>query len=328
MTRLADALRRRGALIEGRANSTFDAGTAPPLVIGPLEKALSSLEYESAVASSDLKTALLLSGLYADGATRLREPTVSRDHTERLLDALGVPIRTSGTIVQLDPSAWNHRLPAFDLTVPGDLSAAAFPIVAAQLVPGSRVTTRGVGVNPTHTGLLEVARDMGAGLTIEPQGERYGEPVAALHAWCAPLGAIAIGGETLQRATDEVHLACALASRAAGTTRVVFFDAHAQDDGVDADIQGHIEGVSELLRAFGVACAARPGALDIEGRDGPLDAALVDCRGDAAVAMTAVVLALTASGPTRVGNAGCIGPRYAKFVATMRALGARIEVEA
>src|SRR5262249_40759119 len=149
-----------------------------PLVVGPLPEGreLGPLEYESPVSSAQVKSALLLSGLYAYGPTRFREPTVSRDHTERMLGALGCPIRTVAAVVELGPSRWDRRMPAFDIAIPGDLSAAAFLLVAAQLVEGSRVTARSVGINPTRTGLLEIARDMGAGLAIEPQGERGGEP--------------------------------------------------------------------------------------------------------------------------------------------------------
>lgn len=330
MMRVAAPLRQRGAFVEGRPDATRGGEITAPLVVGPLAagRRLSRTEQESAIASSQVKTVLLLSGLYADGITLFKEPTVSRDHTERLLDVLGVPIRTVGTIVQLDPTGWNGRIPAFQLAIPGDLSAAAFLLVAAQIVPGSRVTTRGVGINPTRTGLLEIARDMGAGLTIEPQGERNGEPVAALHAWSAPLRAVAIGGETVPRAIDEIPIACALAARATGTTRLTFAEP------LRAPASGAREGCHRIaalvrtLRAFGVACDERAEGLEIEGREGPLDGGQVDSGGDPRIAMTAAVLALAARGPTRVLDAACIAVTFPKFVATLRALGARIDVEA
>ena len=325
MMRVAGPLRQRGARLEGRAHTGRDgaADVLAPLVIGPLPegRALSALEYESPVASAQVKSAILLSGLYADGVTRLREPSVSRDHTERMLSALGCPLRTVGSLVELDPAGWDGRLPALSLTIPGDVSAAAFVLVAAQLVVGSRVTARDVGVNPTRTGLLEIARDMGAGLLIEPQGERGGEPVAELHASFAPLRGIRVGGETVPRAIDEIPIACALAARAAGTTRIR--DAqelrHKESD--------RIATMAGVLRAFGVTCEELPDGLDIEGRPDPLNAAEVQSKGDHRIAMTAAVLALVARGPCRIRDAACIATSYPKFVATLRALGARIDVE-
>jgi 3-phosphoshikimate 1-carboxyvinyltransferase len=323
MMRVAGPLRARGALVEGRADPKREREVFAPLVIGPLApgRELGALEYESPVASAQVKSALLLSGLYATGITRFKEPTVSRDHTERMLGAMGVPIRTVGSVVELEPNGWSRQMPSFDIAIPGDISAASFLLVAAQLVEGSRITVRGVGVNPTRTGLLEIARDMGAGLSIEPQGVRGGEPVAELHAWSAPLRAVLVGGETVPRAIDEIPIACALAARAVGTTRIR--DAaelrHKESD--------RIATMASVLRAFGVECEEKPDGLDVHGREDRLDAADVTSRGDHRIAMTAAVLALTARGPSRVRDAACIATSYPKFVATLRALGARVDVE-
>jgi 3-phosphoshikimate 1-carboxyvinyltransferase len=322
MMRVAAPLRQRGARIEGRKHPTRDDILAP-LVIGPLPdgSVLAALEYDSPVASAQVKSAILLSGLYADGVTRVREPSVSRDHTERMLSSLGCPLRAVGPVVELDPRGWDRRMPSFDMSIPGDVSAAAFVLVAAQIVEGSRVTARDVGVNPTRTGLLEIARDMGAGLAIEPQGERGGEPVAMLHASYAPLRAVLVGGETVPRAIDEIPIVCALAARASGTTRI--HDAeelrHKESD--------RIATMAGVLRAFGVSCEERTDGLEITGREGLLDAAEVQSKGDHRIAMTAAVLALVARGPSRIRDAACIATSYPKFVATLRALGARVDVE-
>jgi 3-phosphoshikimate 1-carboxyvinyltransferase len=264
---------------------------------------------------------VLLSGLYAAGATRFREPTVSRDHTERMLSALGVPVRTVGPVVEIDPAGWDRRMPAFDVTIPGDISAAAFLLIAAQIVHGSRVTARGVGTNPTRTGILEIARDMGAGLAVEARGERSGEPVADLHAWSSSMRAIAIGGETVPRAIDEIPIACALAARARGTTRIRNAEElrHKESD--------RIATMAGVLRAFGVTCVELPDGLDVEGRDGPLEPADVDSKGDHRIAMASAVLALVGRAPSRVRDAACIATSYPKFVATLRALGAQVDVE-
>ncbi|MDP9151485.1 MAG: 3-phosphoshikimate 1-carboxyvinyltransferase [Myxococcota bacterium] len=323
MMRVASPLRARGAIIEGRAHPTRPGEIVAPLAIGPLPEGreLAALEYESPVASAQVKSAILLSGLFAHGVTRFREPTVSRDHTERMLGALGCPIRTAGSVVELNPADWSGRMPGFAIAIPGDVSAASFLLVAAQIVEGSRVTARGVGVNPTRTGLLEIARDMGAGLAVEPQGDQGGEPVAELHAWGAPLRAIFIGGETVPRAIDEIPIACALAARAHGTTRIRNAEElrHKESD--------RIATMASVLRAFGVVCEERPDGMDVEGRQDALEAADVDSCGDHRIAMTAAVLALVARGPSRVRDAGCIATSYPKFVATLRALGADVEVE-
>ena len=323
MMRVVGPLRARGAVIDGRTSEAREGEVVAPLMVGPLPAAreLSALEYQSTVSSAQVKSAILLSGLYAEGPTRFREPTVSRDHTERMLGSLGCPLRTVASIVELDPNGWDRRMAAFAIDIPGDISAAAFLLVAAQLVEGSRVTARGVGINPTRTGLLEIARDMGAGLTIETKGDRSGEPVAELHAWSAPLRAISIGGETVPRAIDEIPIACALAARAVGTTRIR--DAqelrHKESD--------RIATMAQVLRAFGVACEEKPDGIDIEGRESALEPADVASRGDHRIAMTASVLALLAREPSRVRDADCIATSYPKFVATLRALGARIDVE-
>jgi 3-phosphoshikimate 1-carboxyvinyltransferase len=323
MMRVAGPLRSRGAVIEGRQHPNRPADIVAPLTVGPLPhgRTLAPLEYESPVASAQVKSAVLLSGLFAAGATRFREPTVSRDHTERFLAALGVPLKTAGPIVELDPSGWSRRMPAFEIAIPGDISAAAFLLVAAQVVDGSRVTARGVGTNPTRTGLLEVIRDMGGGLAVEAQGERSGEPVAELHAWSAPLRAVAVGGETVPRAIDEIPIVCALAARARGTTQIRDAEElrHKESD--------RIATMAGVLRAFGVACEEKPDGLDVEGREGPLVAADVDSKGDHRIAMTAAILALVARGPTRIRDAACIATSYPKFVGTLRALGARVDVE-
>ncbi|MBS2019355.1 MAG: 3-phosphoshikimate 1-carboxyvinyltransferase, partial [Deltaproteobacteria bacterium] len=185
MMRVVAPLRARGAVIEGTPHPKKEGDLTPPLVVGPLPngKELTELEYTSPVSSAQVKSAILLSGLYAHGTTWFREPTLSRDHTERMMHALGVPLRAVGTAVELDPAGWNGKMEGFTIDIPGDASAAAFLVVAANITEGSRVTVRGVGTNPTRTGLLEIARHMGAGLEVVPQGEQAGEPVAEISAW-------------------------------------------------------------------------------------------------------------------------------------------------
>lgn len=324
MARVATPLRLRGARIEGQLDPRRPGDMTAPLRIGPLPSphVLSSLEYELPVASAQVKSALLLSGLWADGPTYVREPLVSRDHTERMLSALGVPVRSVGAMVSLDPSAWSGVLPGFTIHVPGDLSAAAFLVVAAQLVPGSRVDVRRVGLNPTRAGLLEILRDMGGAIDAEARGDELGEPLADLRAAFAPLRGVRTGGEVVTRAIDEVPILCALAARATGRTEIL--------DAAELRVKesDRIATMARVLGAFGVTVEERPDGLVIEGiPDRPLRAATVESRGDHRVAMTAAVLGLVADGPTRVVDAGCIGTSFPRFVGTLRALGAEISVE-
>lgn len=324
MERVAKPLRMRGGRIEGKIDPKRVGEITAPLQIGPLPAphVLGPIEYDMPVASAQVKSALLLSGLYADGRTYVREPIVSRDHTERMLHALGVPVRTMASMVELDGPAFSGELPAFSIEVPGDISGAAFLIVAAQIVPQSRVTIRRVGVNPTRTGLAELVRDMGGQLAIESRGDEMSEPVADLHAAASELRAGRLGGELVTRTIDEVPILCALAARAEGVTRI--------EDAAELRVKesDRIATMAGVLRAFGVACEERPDGLTIEGAPNkPLKAAEIDSRDDHRIAMTAAVLGLVADGPTRVKNAECIATSFPRFVGTLRALGAQIEVE-
>jgi 3-phosphoshikimate 1-carboxyvinyltransferase len=324
MGRVVAPLRLRGARIEGRLDPKRPGDATAPLVVGPLPRpsVLSSLEYDLPVASAQVKSAILLSGLWADGPTWLREPVVSRDHTERMLRALGVPVSSMGPMVELDGPSWSGELPAFELDVPGDLSAAAFLVAAALLVPDSRVDVRRVGLNPTRTGFVEVVRDMGAALEVAARGDVLGEPLGDVRAAFGALRAGRVGGETLTRAIDEVPILCAIAARAGGVT--VIRDA-AELRVKESD---RIATMARVLAAFGVRCEERPDGLVVEGvPDRPLAAADVASHGDHRVAMTAAVLGLVADGPTRVRDAACIATSFPRFVGTLRALGATIDVE-
>lgn len=323
MMRVVAPLRARGAVIDGVPHPKKEGDLTPPLTVGPLPngKELTELSYDSPVASAQVKSAILLSGLYAHGSTWFKEPTLSRDHTERMMNALGVPLRTVGTAVELDPAGWSGKMEGFSIDIPGDVSAAAFLLVAAQITPGSRVTVRGVGVNPTRTGILEIARHMGAGLDVVPQGDAGGEPVAELNAWHQAMRGTPIGGELVPRAIDEIPIACALAARASGETTI------RDAEELRVKESDRIATMAHVLGAFGVSCDELPDGLVIRGKDGPLSAATVDSRGDHRIAMSAAVLALHGSGPSRITDCDCIATSFPKFIGTLRALGARIEVE-
>lgn len=322
MMRVIRPLRARGAIIEGKPHPTKEGEVLPPLVVGPLPegKFLTELEYDSPVSSAQVKSAILLSGLYAHGTTYFKEPTLSRDHTERMMHALGVPIRALGTMVELEPGNWDGKMPGFDVEIPGDASAAAFLVVAGATIPGSRVTVRGVGTNPTRTGLFEIARHMGAGLAIVPQGDQAGEPIAEITAWHEPMTGTLIGGELVPRAIDEIPIACALAARASGTTTI------RDAEELRVKESDRIATMAAVLRAFGVTCEELPDGLVIQGREGPLEPAEVESRGDHRIAMTAAILGLSARAPSKIKDCDCIATSFPKFVGTLRALGARIDV--
>lgn len=323
MERVARPLRLRGARIEGAHDPGRIGEITAPLEVGPLAAphALSGIEYELPSASAQVKGALLLSGLYADDATYVREPLVSRDHTERMLQALGVPIEGVGAMVQLDAAAWSGVLPPFELVVPGDVSAGAFLVAAAAIVPASRVDVRRVSVNPTRTGFFEILRDMHGQVDVVPTGDALGEPFGDLYAASSELQATRTGGEVLARALDEVPALCALAARAHGVS--VIEDAtelrHKECDRIVA--------MASVLRGFGVHVEERRDGLLIEGSAGRrLRAADVTSQGDHRVAMAAALLALVADAPSRVRDADCIRTSFPRFVGTLRALGARIDV--
>ncbi|MCB9735619.1 MAG: 3-phosphoshikimate 1-carboxyvinyltransferase [Deltaproteobacteria bacterium] len=274
-----------------------EGGTYPPLRVRG-RRALTPLRWESAVASAQVKSAILLAGLFADGDTTVTEPGVSRDHTERML-------------------AWLGRPPApRPIHVPGDLSSAAFMLGAALLVPGSRVTVADVGVNPTRTGFLDIIRAMGADLREGAAREANGEPAADLEVVASnPLRAIDIAGDLALRALDELPLVATIASRAAGTTRI--------RDAAELKVKesDRIEKTAEVLRSFGVKVDTHPDGLDVHGDpDAPLRAGDVDADGDHRIAMCATLLGLVAPAGTVVRGASTIASSFPSFHDCLAAL--------
>jgi 3-phosphoshikimate 1-carboxyvinyltransferase len=319
-----EPLRRRGARVTGRRDpqGASDEETAPVTIEAlPPGERLTPIEHVLASANDHAKGALLLAGLFASGPTLIQEPVISRDHTERLLDALGMPVTTAGSLVSLHPPADPLAIRGFELDVPGDLSAAAFLHVAAQLVPESHVTTRRTGLNPTRSGFLEIIRLAGGRMGITPAGSSLGEPFGEVTSRGSRLRGLALGGEVAQRGLDEIPAVCALFARARGVT-------HVSDVAeLRADQPDRVSALAALLRAFGVGASERPDGLVIEGNpDGPLKAAEVSSSGDHRLAMTAVILGLLGDGETIVHDAECIAASFPRFVGTLRSLGADIEV--
>jgi 3-phosphoshikimate 1-carboxyvinyltransferase len=272
-------------------------------------------------ANDHAKGALLLSGLFASGPTTIHEQVVARDHTERLLSALGVPIETMGPILRLHPPRGPLALRHFVCDLPGDISAASFLLCAAQLVPDSRVSTRRTSLNPTRAAVLEVIRLFGGRVGITPGGDSMGEPFGEIGSQGSVLRATAIAGELSQRGLDEIPIVCALAARARGVSEIADV-AELRDD-----VPDRISALSRLLGAFGVQAEERAEGLVIEGRpDGPLRAARIDSGGDHRLAMTAAVLGLVADGETVIDDVDCVAVSFPRFVGTLRALGGDLEI--
>ena len=322
MGRVVNPLRSRGAVIEGRAHPTRPDDLTAPLVVGPLPpgQRLRSFEYTMPIASAQVKSALLLSGLRAEGPTLVREPVVSRDHTERMLRALGIPLEGVGTEVLLRPPERPDAISPFAIDLPGDLSAAAFLLVAAQLVPGSAVTVRHTGLNPTRAGILDILRASGADVSVQPEGDSLGEPVGQLTSRCGSLRGGTVGGELAVRAIDEIPVAAALAARASGETR--FCDVGE----LRVKESDRIALMVALLRAFGVEADELEAGFVVQGRSQPLTAARVASGGDHRIAMSAAVLGLVADGETVIDDVDCVATSFPRFAGTLRALGAEVEV--
>ncbi|MFZ1864157.1 MAG: 3-phosphoshikimate 1-carboxyvinyltransferase [Polyangiales bacterium] len=324
MGRVIQPLRARGAHIAGTSGAKPDE-LYPPISIAPLVEGetLKGIEYAMPIASAQVKSALLLSGLYASGPTAIEEPVLSRDHTERMMLALGVPLRTAGASVVLDPSQpWAGGWEPFDWQVPGDPSSAAFPLVAAAMVPGSQVSVRDVCVNPTRTGLFDWLRLLGANVAHRPTGHGAGdEPMAELTVTYGPVHGSVAGGELIVRMIDEVPAACALAAASKGRTEI--------RDAAELRVKesDRIATMADVMRAFGVPCEELPDGLIVTG-GASLQAAHIDSRGDHRIAMAAALLGLLADGETVIDGAQSVDTSFPGFVGLMRSLGADITEQA
>jgi 3-phosphoshikimate 1-carboxyvinyltransferase len=323
MRRVADPLGRMGvALAGGGAGEEL----VPPLTVGPAQGPLTAIEYTLPVASAQVKSAILLAALYADGTTTVTEPGPTRDHTERLLHHLGAPIRVDGSRVSLVGGGWNRELAGERIAVPGDPSSSAFLIAAATIAGSRGVRIADVGINPTRIGFLDALAAMHAPVTIEPGAEAGGEPVATLEVPAGPaLGLVAteIAGDLVVRAIDEVPILAVLAARAHGTTVI--------RDATELKVKesDRIATTVAMLRAFGVEADEAPDGLTIAGTGGaPFRAARVDAAGDHRIAMAAAIGGLVADGPTRIDDADNVATSYPGFVAALRALGATVDIEA
>ncbi len=299
--RVVDPLRRMGARLSCREERL------PPLRIegAPLR----GITYELPVASAQVKSCLLLAGLLAEGETRVIEPVPSRDHSERMLAAAGAEVGRDGDVVTIRPAA---GLDPGEIEVPGDISAAAFFIVAASIVPGSELTLSGVGLNPTRTGLLEILGRMGAAVEIE-DADLTGEPSGSLRVSNAELRATEIGGAEVPRAIDELPLVALAACFAEGETTIRDAEELRRKE------SDRIATVCEALTALGGDVEASEDGMVVRGSGG-LRGGAVDSHGDHRIAMMGAVAGLASTDGVEVEGMDAAAISYPGFEADLDAL--------
>jgi len=294
MRRVIGPLRAMGASVDGRDDGAF----APIVIRGA---ALRGMRHELPVASAQVKSALMLAGLQASGTTEIQSPAISRDHTERMLAALGVPIEVDGTCVRVKGGAPE----SFQLEVPGDPSSAAFFVVGALITPGSDLTIESLALNPTRLGFVEVLRRMGADIEINITEERCGEPVGELRVRTSDLAATVIEGDEIPNVQDEVPAIAIAAAFARGVTEVRNAEELANKE------SNRIGAVHQELSELGLAVETRSDGLVIRG--GQPRAAMLKSHGDHRIAMAAAIAANAIDGESTVRGWQAVSSSYPEF---------------
>ena len=296
MGRLIHPLRMMGAGIWGRQQDSF----APIVIKG---NSLRSIEYRLPVASAQLKSAILIAALFAKGVTIIEEPAASRDHTERMLMAMGAMVQRDGSRLSLHPP---ESLSAIDVRVPGDLSSAAYWLVAAAIHPSARVRVNGTGINPTRSGIIDVLLEMGARLKIINRRLEGGEPVADIEVETSELKGTYIGGALIPRVIDEIPLIAVAATFATGVTSI----RNAEELRVKET--DRIRSTAEELTRLGARIEELPDGMVIHGV-GRLVGAQCHSHDDHRLAMTLGIAALLAEGETLIRNAEVVAVSYPGF---------------
>ncbi len=297
MKRVTGPLALMGARIDTTAN-----GTAPLKLRGGAD--LHGIHYELPVASAQVKSCLLLAGLYADGETCVTEPAPTRDHTERMLSGFGHALRRDGATVCLQGGG---RLQACRLDVPADISSAAFFLVGASIAPGSDLTLEHVGINPTRDGVINILRLMGADIEILDRRDVGGEPVADLRVRSAPLKGIRIPEDQVPLAIDEFPALFIAAACAEGETLLTGAEE------LRVKESDRIQVMADGLNALGVHAEATPDGMRIRG--GGLHGGDVDSHGDHRIAMAFAMAALRATGTIRIADCANVRTSFPDFVA-------------
>ena len=303
MKRIMDPLSQMGARVESLKHN----GCAPLQIRG---RRLHGIHYSSPVASAQVKSCILLAGLYADSTTSVTEPYRSRDHSEILLRHFGASVKIEGTTASIEPEP---RLHAQEVRVPGDISSAAYFIAAGLMVPGSEILIRNVGINPTRDGLLRVCRNMGADITLLNEDRTQGEPTADLLVRHSSLQGTTVEGSLIPALIDELPVVAALACHARGTT--VIRDAQE----LKVKESNRIDAMVKNLSAMGAHITAAEDGMIIEGGH-PLHGTVIDSLLDHRIAMTFAVAALAADGETRILGADCVRISYPEFYEDLQKL--------
>ena len=303
MGRIITPLSQMGANI-----TSLKGNGCAPLKIAPAS--LKGIHYQSPVASAQVKSAILLAGLYADGITSVTEPALSRNHTELMLSAFGAKVSSEGTTASICSAP---RLVGQKIEVPGDISSAAYFIAAALMVPGSEVLIQNVGINPTRDGILRVCQEMGADITLLNQKEGSGEPSCDLLVKYSELKPASIGGDLIPTLIDEIPILAILAAHAEGTTIIK----DAQE--LKVKESNRIDTVVNALKAMGADVYATEDGMVIHGGK-PLHGAVIDSFLDHRIAMSFAVAALCASGETTILGRECVDISYPDFYKDLASL--------
>ncbi|HET9869234.1 MAG TPA: 3-phosphoshikimate 1-carboxyvinyltransferase, partial [bacterium] len=305
MKRVVGPLSLMGARISGREGADH-----LPLTVAP--RKLKGIQYRLPIASAQVKSAILMAGLFAEGVTRVTEPAPSRDHTERMFQAFGIPLKRRGTTAFLKGPVAPFR--ARKILVPGDISSAAFFLVAGLIVPGAKLVLKNVGMNPTRTGLVEVLRKMGGRIRIFPHRTAPGtEPTADLLVQGSALKGVVVEGEMIPRLIDELPVLAAAATQARGLTVV----RNAED--LKVKESDRILMMAMTLGKMGADIEPQPDGWVIKGPT-PLSGARLSSGGDHRVAMSLAVAALIAKGTTTILDTENINTSFPGFEKALKAL--------
>ena len=303
MGRVVKPLQQMGAQIWGRSS-----GERAPLAISGQQ--LQGIHYRSPVASAQVKSCVLLAGLWADGDTTVTEPALSRDHSERMLTAFGADL-TANQAEKTVTIRSGSQLYGQPVVVPGDISSAAFWLVAGAIAPDAELLIQNVGINPTRTGVLDALKMMGADISLENEREETGEPVADLRVRSSQLKGCEIGGDLIPKLIDEIPILAVAAAFAEGKT--VIKDA----EELRVKESDRIAAMTSELSKMGAAVTERPDGLEIVGGQ-PLQGATVEGFGDHRIAMSLAIAALQAEGTTAIVGADCASISYPTFVPTLQ----------
>ncbi len=306
MKRVVEPLTRMGAGITGRSG-----GTLAPLAISG--GSLTGIEYQSPVSSAQIKSSLMLAGLYADGETRVSEPSLSRDHSERMFSLFGASLvrHDNGVLVR-----GGFELTAQEVTVPGDISSAAFFMVAALITPNSELLIKNVGVNPSRTGVIDILLSMGGDIRLLNEREVSGEPVADILVRSSRLKGVRISGSVVPRAIDEFPAVCVAAARAEGVTSI--------RDARELRVKetDRITAMADSLKTLGIVVSETEDGMDITGSD-LLLGGCVDSCGDHRIAMSMSVAALVAASPITVSDIDCVATSFPTFFSLLAHVASR-----